>query len=149
MEHIVNDYKYSFRVDENEKSYVMISSEKSYVMKIEYKNFLFTYHIDNFYFKDYELKYFIKELKNKNKCGYELIPEQCTDCYDRDVRIIPHILYNPNEDENVIIFEHKSYQRNVYGSLFRIAIPYDNYVIQSLEEFNEFIMNHKKNVKKL
>ena len=147
MEHIVNDYKYSFRLDENEKS--PISSEKSYMMKIEYKNFLFTYYIDNFYFEDYELKYFIKELKNKNKCGYELIPEQCTDCYDMSVRIIPHILYNPNEDENVIIFENKSYQRNVYGSLFRIAIPYHDYVIQSLEEFYDFIMNHKKNVKKL
>lgn len=144
---ILNDYKYSFRADENEKS--PISSEKSYMMKIEYKNFLFTYHIDSFYFEDYELKHFIKDLKNKKKCGYELIPEQCADCYDMSVRIIPHILYNPNEDENVIIFENKSYQRNVYGVLFRIAIPYDNYVIQSLEEFNEFIMSHKKSVKKI
>lgn len=138
---IQNDYKYSFRIDENEKS--PISSEKSYVMKIEYKNFLFTYHIDNFYFEDYELKHFIKDLRNKKKCDYKLIPEQSLDCYDMSVCIIPHILYNPNEDENVIIFEHKSYQKNCYGSLFRIAIPYDNYVIQSLEEFNEFIMSHK------
>ncbi len=144
---ILNDYKYSFRMDENDKS--PISSEKSYMMKIEYKNFLFTYHIDNFYFEDYELKHFIKTLKNKQKCGYEIIPELSLDCYDVTVRIIPHILYNPNEDENVIIFENKSYQRNVYGSLFRIAIPYHDYVIQSLEEFNEFIMNHKKNVKKV
>ncbi len=144
---ILNDYKYSFRVDENEKS--PISSEKSYVMKIEYKNFLFTYHIDNFYFEDYELKYFIEELKNKKKCGYELIPEQSLDCYDMSVRIIPHIIYHPETDEHNIIFEQKSYQRNVYGSLFRIAIPYDNYVIQSFEEFNEFIMSYKKSVKKI
>jgi hypothetical protein len=147
MEKIVDDYKYSFRMDENEKS--PISSEKSYMMKIEYKNFLFTYHIDNFYFEEYEFKYFIKTLKNRKKCGYELIPERCLDCYDMSVRIIPHILYDPETDENAIIFEQKSYQRNVYGSLFRIAIPYDNYVIQSLEEFNDFIINHKKNVKKL
>jgi hypothetical protein len=118
-------------------------------MKIEYKNFLFTYHIDNFYFEDYELKYFITKLKNKKKTGYELIPERCLDCYDNTVRIIPHIIYHPEEDENHIIFEQKSYQRNVYGSLFRISIPYDNYVIQSLEEFYEFIMNNKKNFKKI
>lgn len=139
---IVNNYKYSFRVDENE-------NEKSYVMKIEYKNFLFTYHIDSFYHEDYELKYFIKELKNKEKCRYELIPKRCLDCYDTGVRIIPHILYNPKEDENYIIFEHKSYQKNCYGSLFRIKIPYDDYVIHSFEEFNDFIMSHKKNVKKI
>ena len=147
MEYIVNDYKYSFRVDENEKS--PISSEKSYMMKIEYKNFLFTYHIDNFYFEEYELKYFIKDLKNKKKCGYELIPEQCLDCYDTSVRIIPNIIYDTETDDNYIIFEQKSYQRNVYGSLFRIEIPYHDYVIHSLEEFCDFIMSHKKNVKKL
>ena len=147
MEEIVNDYKYSFRVDEKGES--RISSEIVFVMKIEYKNFLFTYHIDNFYFEDYELKYFIYELKNKKKTGYELIPEKCFDFCDSNFRIIPHIIYHPENDENNIFFEQKSYQKNVYGSLFRIMIPYHDYVIQSFQEFYDFIMSHKKNINKI
>ncbi len=146
-EHIINEYyKYSFRVDKKGES--RISSEIVFVMKIEYKNFLFTYHIDNFYFEDYQLKSFVSEIRKKNKVYLELIPESCTDVYDKGyTNVIPHILYNPETDENNIIFEHKSYQRNAYGTIFRIMLPYDNYIIDSFEEFYHFIMDFRKNNK--